>query len=329
MKDSSINYVVVGGFVSVMIVVFVVIISMLAGSTGSTDKYYTVYSNVGGLKFGTQVLYEGYQIGQVDSVEPIFEDGKVQFRVNIEVQEGWVIPDDSVARATVSGLLSAMTVDIAGGDSDVRLPPGSQIPGVAPSNFFAALSEIGAEFGDLSQNSIKPLIESLGSYVTQLGDAAVDNAGPMLVNLNSISADLNTKLPEISASLTRTARLIETDVMGEENRGNLTAVLRNFEVASSDMAGLAAELNETRTLIHESVKQINAVVSENATDVNDSVKDLRYTLATISRTIDDITGNLEASSRNFAEFSRSIRQNPGLLLGGSPQQDESLVNSGR
>ncbi|MEQ9444558.1 MAG: MlaD family protein [Rhodospirillaceae bacterium] len=329
MKDSSINYVVVGGFVSVMIVVFVVIISMLAGSTGSTDKYYTVYSNVGSLKFGTQVLYEGYQIGQVDSVEPIFEDGKVQFRVNIEVQEGWVIPDDSVARATVSGLLSAMTVDIAGGDSDVRLPPGSQIPGVAPSNFFAALSEIGAEFGDLSQNSIKPLIESLGSYVTQLGDAAVDNAGPMLVNLNSISADLNTKLPEISASLTRTARLIETDVMGEENRGNLTAVLRNFEVASSDMAGLAAELNETRTLIHESVKQINAVVSENATDVNDSVKDLRYTLATISRTIDDITGNLEASSRNFAEFSRSIRQNPGLLLGGSPQQDESLVNSGR
>ena len=329
MKDSSINYVVVGGFVSVMIVVFVVIISMLAGSTGSTDKYYTVYSNVGGLKFGTQVLYEGYQIGQVDSVEPIFEDGKVQFRVNIEVQEGWVIPDDSVARATVSGLLSAMTVDIAGGDSDVRLPPGSQIPGVAPSNFFAALSEIGAEFGDLSQNSIKPLIESLGSYVTQLGDAAVDNAGPMLVNLNSISADLNTKLPEISTSLTRTARLIETDVMGEENRGNLTAVLRNFEVASSDMAGLAAELNETRTLIHESVKQINAVVSENATDVNDSVKDLRYTLATISRTIDDITGNLEASSRNFAEFSRSIRQNPGLLLGGSPQQDESLVNSGR
>jgi len=329
MKDSSINYVVVGGFVSVMIIVFVFIISILAGSTGSTDKYYTVYSNVGGLKFGTQVLYEGYQIGQVDSVEPMFEDGKVQFRVNIEVQEGWVIPDDSVARATVSGLLSAMTVDIAGGDSDTRLPPGSQIPGVAPSNFFAALSEIGAEFGDLSQNSIKPLIDSLGSYVTQLGDAAVDNAGPMLMNLNSISADLNTKLPEISASLTRTARLIETEVLGEENRDNLTTVLRNFEVASSDMAGLAAELNDTRRLIHESVQQINVVVSENATDVNDSVKDLRYTLATISRTIDDITGNLEASSRNFAEFSRSIRQNPGLLLGGSPQQDESLANSGR
>ncbi|NKB45758.1 MAG: MCE family protein, partial [Alphaproteobacteria bacterium] len=183
MKDSRINYVVVGGFVSVMIVIFVFIISILAGSTGSTDKYYTVYNNVGGLKFGTQVLYEGYQIGQVDSIEPMFDDDKVQFRINIEVDEGWVIPNDSVARATVSGLLSAMTIDIAGGASTEPLEPGSLIPGVAPSNFFAALSEIGAEFGDLSQNSIKPLIENLNSYVTQIGDAAVDNAGPMLANL--------------------------------------------------------------------------------------------------------------------------------------------------
>ena len=329
MKDSRINYVVVGGFVSVMIVVFVFIISILAGSTGSTDKYYTVYNNVGGLKFGTQVLYEGYQIGQVDSIEPMFDDDRVQFRINIEVQEGWVIPDDSVARATVSGLLSAMTIDIAGGASTEPLAPGSLIPGVAPSNFFAALSEIGAEFGDLSQNSIKPLIENLNSYVTQIGDAAVDNAGPMLENLKTISDDLNRQVPEISASFTRTAKLIETDVLSEQNRGNLGSILTNFETASADMAGLARELNDTRSLIHESVQQINTVVSDNATGVGDAVQDLRYTLATISRTIDDITGNLEATSRNFAEFSRSIRQNPGLLLGGSPQQDEALANGGR
>lgn len=329
MKDSRINYVVVGGFVSVMIVVFVFIISILAGSTGSTDKYYTVYNNVGGLKYGTQVLYEGYQIGQVDSIEPMFDNDKVQFRINIEVEEGWVIPDDSVARATVSGLLSAMTIDIAGGASAEPLAPGSLIPGVAPSNFFAALSEIGAEFGDLSQNSIKPLIENLNSYVTEIGDAAVDNAGPMMANLKTISEDLNRQVPEISASFTRTAKLIETDVLSEQNRGNLGSILTNFETASADMAGLARELNDTRVLIHESVQQINTVVSDNATGVSDAVQDLRYTLATISRTIDDITGNLEATSRNFAEFSRSIRQNPGLLLGGSPQQDEALANGGR
>lgn len=322
MKDSRINYVIVGGFTSVMIVAFVVVISILAGSTGATDKYYTVYNNVGGLKFGTQVLYEGYQIGQVDSIEPLFEEGQVNFQVNIEVQEGWVIPEDSIAQATVSGLLSAMTIDISGGDSPTPLAPGSKIPGLPPSNFFAALSEIGAEFGDLSQNSIKPLLDNLSGYITELGDAAVENAGPMLVNLNSISEDLNKQVPEISASLNRTASLLETDVFGTDNRKNLAEVLSNFETASADMAGLASELNETRVLIHESVQQINSVVTDNASDVGDAVGDLRYTLATISRTIDGITGNLEVTSRNFAEFSRLIRQNPGLLLTGSPQEVE-------
>lgn len=327
MKDTRINYVIVGGFTSVMIVAFVIVISMLAGSTGATDKYYTVYNNVGGLKFGTQVLYEGYQIGQVDSIEPMFEDNTVQFRVNIEVQEGWVIPEDSIAQATVSGLLSAMTIDISGGESPSALAPGSEIPGVAPSNFFAALSEIGAEFGDLSQNSIKPLLDNLSGYVTELGDTAVENAGPMMVNLRTISDDLNRQVPEIASSLNRTAGMIETDVLSSNNRGNLTAVLSNFESASSDMAGLASELNQTRVLVHESVEQINNLVTDNAADVGDAVDDLRYTLATISRTIDGITNNLEASSRNFAEFSRLIRQNPGLLLGGSPQEDEALANA--
>ena len=329
MKDSHINYVIVGGFTSVMVIAFVFVISILAGSTGSTDKYYTMYDNVGGLKFGTQVLYEGYQIGQVDSVEPVFDDSKVQFRINIEVEEGWVIPEDSIAQATVSGLLSAMTIDISGGDSQTPLVPGSMITGVAPSNFFAALSEIGAEFGDLSQNSIKPLLENLSGYVTELGDAAVENAGPILVNLRSLSDDLNDQVPEIAASLNRTASMIENDVFSDDNRDNLSSVLSNFETASADMAGLASELNETRVLIHESVEQINTVVADNATDVRDAIGDLRYTLSTIARTIDGITGNLEATSRNFAEFSRLIRQNPGLLISGSPQLDEAQVNGAR
>ena len=39
MQDSRINYVVVGAFVSAMIVAMVVVISILAGRTGSSDNY--------------------------------------------------------------------------------------------------------------------------------------------------------------------------------------------------------------------------------------------------------------------------------------------------
>ena len=57
-----------------------------------------------------------------------------------------------------------------------------------------------------------------------------------------------------------------------------------------------------------------------------SVVDLRYTLSTVAQRIDAMTYNMEGASRNMYEFSRQIRLNPGLLLGGTPPTDEARVN---
>ena len=132
MQDSRINYVVVGAFVTGMIVALVVALSILSGRSGATDTYYTLYDNVTGIKYGTAVLYEGYQIGQVDTIEPTANSGVgaapgtnasakgVLFKVVLKVKRGWRIPEDSVARAAASGILSAMTVDIRGGPGTRR-----------------------------------------------------------------------------------------------------------------------------------------------------------------------------------------------------------------
>ena len=106
MNTAKINYVAVGIFISVALVGMIVSMALLTGRTGSTDPYYSVYTNVTGVKFGTQVLYEGYPIGQVEDVVPIVQDGAMRFRVNYEVTEGWQIPDDSVARMTSPRLSS-------------------------------------------------------------------------------------------------------------------------------------------------------------------------------------------------------------------------------
>src|SRR5262245_39987522 len=150
MQDSRINYVVVGAFVTAMLVALVVVITLLAGRSGPVDRYFTIYDNVGGVKFGTLVFYEGYQIGQVENIEPIDKgNNQLQFKVELAVNEGWKIPEDSVARALVSGLLTAVAIDIRGGKSQKLLKPGSQIQGSAPTNMFAALQDISSQFGDL------------------------------------------------------------------------------------------------------------------------------------------------------------------------------------
>jgi len=323
MQDSRINYVVVGAFVSAMLVAFVVVISMLAGRTGATDSYYTVYDNVTGIKYGTQVLYEGYQIGQVESVVPIPGEKSMMFRVNLEVRENWKIPEDSVARATVSGLLSAMTVDIRGGHSPRMIEPGDQIRGISATNFFATLSELSAEFGDLSSESLKPMLNNLSSLIKNFDDATRDRLPIILGDVEKVLGTLAKDAPAISASLKRSAAIIETDFLKPANVQHIDATLANLDQATSDVARLTAQLDETRKNINEVTTRVNKLVQDNAGNVDEAMRDLRYSLATVSRYVDDITQNADETSRNLAEFTRAIRQNPALLISGDAPADQA------
>ena len=318
MQDSRINYVVVGAFVTAMLVALIVIISILAGSSGASDKYFTIYGNVSGVKFGTQVFYEGYQIGQVEKIDPIDKgNNQLQFRVEFEVKEGWKIPEDSIARAQVSGLLSGVAIDIRAGKSTTLLKPGAEIRGSEPTNMFAALQDISSQFGDLSANSIKPLLNNLNKYVTVLGESTIDH-------LPKAMADLE----KIAASVQRTVGLIETEVLKPQNRQHLDTIIANFDTTAANLAQVTGGLDETRKVLNESIVKVNGVIDANAGNVNEAARDLRYTLDTIARYVDDISHNTDATARNMAEFSRSIRENPGLLLGGSPQKDQAKGKEG-
>ena len=54
-----------------MVVGLVISISVLSGKTGATDLYYTRYDDATGLKYGTQVLYMGFPVGQVEAIRPV------------------------------------------------------------------------------------------------------------------------------------------------------------------------------------------------------------------------------------------------------------------
>ena len=126
MKHHRLNHVVVGIFTLAMLVAGIGSIVMLSGRTGGTDAYFLVVDNVADVKFGTQVVYEGYPIGQVEDVIPEEKDGRMQFRVNFGVAQGWRIPNDSIGEVAAPGLLAAVTLSIKAGRSKVALKPGEQ-----------------------------------------------------------------------------------------------------------------------------------------------------------------------------------------------------------
>jgi phospholipid/cholesterol/gamma-HCH transport system substrate-binding protein len=293
-RDPRLNYAVVGGFVLVVLVGLITAIALLAGRTGATDRYHTHFERVSGIAFGTQVLYQGFPIGQVEEIVPTEEPDKPRFRVEMSLERGWPIDRAALVRITQAGFLSAMALDIQGGDSTERLEPGSEIPSQEAPDVLAALQDVAGKLGELMDRSVRPVLESVGTQVPEL----LTSARSFADGLNQTGARLN-------------------QLLDEENTGRLRNVVQNAEQVSRDLAAVTGELDETRRRLDATMTSLQRVVEENSDELGKAAGDLQYTLESVARAIDGFTYNLESMSRNMNEFSRQVRGNPGVLLRGT------------
>ncbi len=334
MKRDNINYLVVGSLVILVLISFFVFLYQIMGSNGPTEKYFVTYHNVSGIKYGTPVAFEGYKVGQVEIIEPIREEGKTNYRLTLSIEKEWPIPVDSIAKIVASGLLAAVTIDIAEGDSDVLLEPGSEITGREAANIFATVNEVASDLRELSNSSIKPLLDNINKQVlsvsTELTDITKNTIKPLLENFGKQveQANMVSKVDTLISNLNQTSEDLQK-VFNSQNQENLTNFLGNMSNASTGMNELVANIDDTRksmdlllSNIDKVTGDVNYILEDNDGKMSDSLTDLQKTLSVMSTHIDAITHHLEGSSRNIHEFTRQIKENPGLLIRGSAQIEE-------
>lgn len=333
MRTSKINYFIVGLFVIVMIVGLVVSVALLTGRTGATDGYHAYYSNVTGVKFGTQVVYEGYPIGQVIEVVPEEQDGRMRFRVNFDVVQGWRIPDDSIVEIAAPGLLAAVTLAVNAGESATALDPGSEIKAQERSDMFAAVANVAGDFGDLSNNYLKPLLRNVDNTVTQIGEflqaggegrMIAADARDTMAMARSVMVDLKDRIPTIAERLETiltdvsvTSRRLN-EILTPENQQKILGMIDNLNAATQKFDTVLITMNSI-------LKDIDDLMLDAEGDLAVTMKESRYITESIARNIDAINQNMDGAARNLYEFSRQIRQNPGLLLGGTSPEDKGTV----
>ena len=334
MRRHNLNYVIVGLFVSAMLAAAIVAISLLTGQTGATDRYFVVLANVADLKFGTQVRYEGYPIGQVERIEPFPEGGSMRFRIELAVREGWRIPADSVARIGSSSFLAAKTIDIQSGIRDEVIAVGGEVPGAPPTDVFAVVAKVASEFSDIGRTHVTPLLEQTQAAVARAGELLDQDVAELLDSLNVIADSMEVRVPRLAESveedvgalldnLNRVTGSLQ-EVMSDENVAAVGRTVENVEATSAGFAAMSADLRGTARKVDDLIGRIDEIVADNRGNVDKSIRDLQYTLRSIAQNIDSINQNLEGTTRNMKEFSRLIRQNPGLLLGGTSREPEPL-----
>jgi len=327
MRNSKINYVAVGAFVSATLVGMIIAIALLTGRTGATDSYYAMYRNISGVKFGTQVVFEGYQIGQVEEITPLIDGKTIRFKISLEVQEGWKIPDDSSAQIFSSGLLSPVVISIKSGKSEIALKPGNTIPSKESANIFAAISEVAGEMSELSDSSLKPLLSSVNRAVRTFEKILGDDGKELVKEIRIITQEISKKIPGITENVSSFSSNLNSSgnelnaLLSSKNRIKVEGLIADISSTMSNFSNISSGLSGSQKKLDDLLVSMDQTVDGNKNNIDKAVKDLRYILGAVAEHVQAFNQNMEATSRNMYEFSRQIRQNPGLLLGGTPPND--------
>ena len=303
MYNKRFNYVLVGTFVLSMLLAAVVAVAVLTGRTGPSDRYVVRLDNVTDIKYGTQVRFEGFPIGQIERIEAAAPDAPARFRIEISVARDWAIPADSLVRIGSSSFLAAKTLDIESGGSPVRLTPGSEIAGAAPADMFTAMQAAASGLSALSEGSVKPLLATLHALI-----GTVNRDTPRITGeLASFAENLNASLEPVQS------------ILSEDNVRAIGRTIAKTERTAQTLHGAGQDLAVAMDRLESITGNLDTLVEANDATVEQTLQDLQHTLATVARSVDTIVHNFDNTARHMNEFSRLIRNNPGVLLGGTPR----------
>lgn len=230
MKRDTLNYTRIGLFVIVAIALLLYALARISGNTEQHDSYTTTFRNISGIKEGSPVTFEGYEVGHVEKVTPdAGNNGPVRYRLSLAVKPGWRIPEDSVASIAMSGLLSGQVVEVSSGKSARGLASGGEIRGSDAPSLFASVGALASQWDEMTRTKVGPAVDNIAAVsllLKQSTPQTVEQMNNALARFNSAAGNLQTMLDE-------------------RNRQHVNSILKNTDQASSDFEQTQAELRYT------------------------------------------------------------------------------------
>lgn len=284
----------IGFFVTVSVAILIWGINYLNGNNlfVKDQTYYAVYNKVNGLVETAPVFINGYQIGQVRTLN---FHGKRADRLiaKITISSDIKLPRKSIAEIYAVDLMGTKGIRIIPGHSDKFHNTGDTLK-----------SKFSQEFSDKVLGQIDPLkikIEQLlGSVDTLVNNTRrmVDkknkqNLGTVLNNLAQISKNLNVLVDKNQTSISQSIARIDTFSRTlEKNRKHIDTTLQN-------MASLSDSLKESN--IKSSLLAMN--------DISRAIQKRTGSAGSFVYN-DTLYQNLENSTKELEKLLRDIQENP-------------------
>ena len=305
---------------------------LIPGLFGDAYRLRVYFAEATGLNEGLQVIQEGYVIGIVERVTPLFPGRDAEaalcplpaaeraptlpcFRAGLRIRDQWPVPTDSLAQIGAAGLLQGDAIIIRPGRAAALLADGERLStaGRAP-DLLAKLNELTESLDDLVQKTIAPALASIKAQIetieTLLGTGS-DNGSDQGENRQRLAGTLDNLqrlTANIEASLDR--RRIDAILSAvERTTGQLAQASSRLGSGTDEITGTAREYGAL-------ARDLRGLVAQNGPGLTRAVDDTRNLIAEITADLTPILVNFEDLSRNLSAFSRDLRRDPGVILKG-------------
>ena len=331
-----------GVFVLAMAGVLVLAVShVVPGLFGGQYRLLAYFLEAEGLDVGIQVIQDGYVVGMVEEVRPIFPGRDPQadlcppqpadrparspalpcFETHLRIREDWPVPIDSVAQLGSAGLLAGKAIKIAAGGSPDLFADGAVIPASGRErDLMAQLSALTEALDGVVNETIAPALESIKAQIKTVEAliGGADDEGAMSENRERLAGAFE-NLKKLTADLEQAV-----------DPGKIASILGSVERMSGHLAEVSSKLTGSTEAVQQTVRNygdlaqdIQGLVGETKPGLTRSLDDAQYLLQELSATLAPILTNIEDATRNLAALSRDLRQNPAVIIRGHKQEDET------
>lgn len=274
-------------------------------------EYFAVYKNVGGLTESSPVQINGFQVGNVSSIE-LMENKPGYMIVGFRITDkNFQFPKDSYAKLASAGLLSGKIIDIVLGDSSVMAVSGDTL-----------LSGFELDLQGQVNELVKPLKIKVENLLSNLDSLII----PIQTILNDETA---TKIAEGLGRIPRIIQNLESitykvDTLISSEKGKFARIITNVESISTNLRNN----NEKITEILDNVEEITDSIAksnfkkaiQNATNILETVDEMTTKInngeGTLGALINDdkLYLKLDSAAKNLNVLVGDITENPEKYL---------------
>lgn len=260
MKDQQKNEIRVGLTVIIGLALLLYGFATFKDWSVGADEYQLVlrFPASAGLEVGDQVTINGVQAGKVETVS--LRDGGVEVRARIEA--GVEVKRDARAVIQMLELMGGKKIEIRQGSAGPALAAGEMLTGTVDPDIAGALGLLGDLQGNVRDigTQADSLLRGLNAVV---GDQAfIASLKEAVANLHAVSGDLRAYVSRNSRNLdVLTTNMVtlssRVDTMLAELRPAVNGSLRktdrvlgNADSLVTELRGIAAEIRDSRGLVH-------------------------------------------------------------------------------